>query len=197
MTKRLVSAAVSVAAIGAAALAMAPSAMATANGGVCQLQGTATFPTPLTAGPAASPFSYTFSGTLSNCHGAQASATQTAVPSGGTIFTPDTVSGTGSCVDSGVPTGIPGTSVIDWNDGKVTVESYSTSGALAAVVVTGSVIASYTAKNGTVYTTNEPSTPVGDGSGGLLTFTPSSPTACQSGVTSAGINGVVGTGNYQ
>jgi hypothetical protein len=191
MTKRLVSLAALVAAIGAATLALAPSAMATANGGGCQLQGTATFSTPLQAGPAASPFTYTFTGSLSSCQSGNASTGPNSTPTGGTIFTPDTATGSGSCVSSTSS----GVSVVNWNDSKQTVEQYSTSGALAAVNVSGTVIASYTASNGTVYTTTEPSTPVGDSTSGQLTFQPPSPTSCQTGVTSAAINGAVETGS--
>jgi hypothetical protein len=196
MTKRLVSAAASVAAIGAAALALAPSAMAAPNGGLCQLTGTANFAPPgLTTSSA--PFSYTFSGTLTNCHSGS-SAGLNSTPTGGTVFTPDPVSGSGGCATS--TTG--GVAIVQWNDQNTTVVKYTTTGALAAVVQQGSVVASYTSTtqkdplgNPITYTTNEPSTPVGDSAGGVLTFSPSSPTACQSGVTSAAINGAIGTGS--
>jgi hypothetical protein len=191
MTKRLISLAASVAAIGAATLVLAPSAMATANSGGCQLQGAATFSTPLQAGPAASPFAYTFSGALSSCQSGNASTGPNSTPTGGTIFTPDAGTGSGSCVSSTSN----GVAVVNWNDGDATVEQFSTSGAVAAVDVSGTVVSSYTASNGTTYTTNEPSTPVGDSTSGQLTFTPPSPTSCQTGVTSAAINGVVETGS--
>jgi hypothetical protein len=87
--------------------------------------------------------------------------------------------------------------VVSWNDGNTTVEKYTTSGAAAAVVQQGSVIPSYTASNGTVYTTNEPSTPVGDSGTGLFAFTTSTPQNCApggAGLSSAGINGLVFTG---
>jgi hypothetical protein len=186
MTKRLVSAAASVAAIGVTALALAPSAMATPHGGVCQLSGTATFGTPLTV--SSQPFTYTFSGTLSSCQ-------STGGPSGGNIFTPNSATGTGGCVSSTTN----GIAVVQWSSGTTTVEQYSTTGAAAAVALQGKVIASTTGPgpNGTTitYTTNEPSTPVGDSAGGLVTFNPSNgPTGCNSGVPSAAINGAVGTG---
>src|SRR5205085_11592853 len=157
MTKRLVSAAASVAAASAAALALAPSAMA-ANAGTCTLQGTATFTTPLTLGPAAAPFDYTFNGNLSTCASGTSSSGRNTTPSGGTISTPASVSGDGSCVSS--TTG-PGIAVVNWNDNNTTVVSYTTTGALAAVAVKGTVLSSATV-GGTTYTTNEPSTPVGD-----------------------------------
>jgi len=183
MTKRLVSAAASVAAIGAAALALAPSAMAAPHGGVCQMSGTATFGTPLTV--SSQPFTYTFTGTLSNCQSSGGG------PTGGTISTPAAASGSGGCVSSTTS----GIAVIQWNGtGTTTVESYKTTGALAAVALQGTVIASTTVGT-TTYTTNEPSTPVGDSAGGLVTFNPTNgPTGCNTGVPSAAINGVVGTG---
>lgn len=195
MTKRLVSAAASLAAIGAAALATAPSAMAY-NGGSCVLQGDAVFSTPLTAGPQAQPFSYTFTGSLSNCESGGSASGLNSVPTGGSISTPAPVSGSGSCFSS--TTG-PGIAVVSWNDGKTTVEQYSTTGYLAAVVVQGTVVASATVNNNgttSTYTTDEPSTPVGDSTYGELTFAPDQgPTACNSGgVSSATIRGLVQTG---
>lgn len=199
MSKRLAAAVASFAAVGAAALAMAPSALATANGGSCSLQGTASFGTPLTAGPAASPFTYTFSGNLSNCQSGNASSGAGGGPTSGTIFTPDPVSGSGSCVNS--TTG-PGVAVVNWSDGLATVESYTTSGALAAVAQQGKVIASYTSTtqkdasgNPITYTTTEPATPVGDSGAGTLAFQPPSPTSCTTGVSTAAITGQIFTGN--
>lgn len=204
MTKRLVSAAATLAAIGGTALALAPSAMATANGGTCTLQGTANFATPLTVGPAASPFTYTFSGNLSNCVSGNASSGPGTTPSGGTIATPTPVQGSGSCVSSTTGQNATGIAVVNWNDGKTTVEQYTTTGALAAVVQQGTIIPSYTYQSGTdatgnpvftTVTTNEPSTPVGDSGTGALTFQPPSPTSCQTGVSSATIRGQIFTGN--
>jgi hypothetical protein len=193
MTKRLVSAAASVAAIGGLALALAPSAMAAPNGGLCQLTGSANFASPgLTTSSV--PFSYTFSGTLTNCHSGSSGGLNS-TPTGGNVFTPDPASGTGGCATSTTS----GVAIVQWNDGDTTVVKYTTTGAAAAVVQQGSVIASYTTTSGTTpttYTTNEPSTPVGDSAGGVLTFNPTAgPTACQTGVTSAAINGAIGTGS--
>jgi hypothetical protein len=200
MTKRLVSAAATLAAIGGAALALAPSAMAF-NGGTYTLQGTANFGTPLTLGPGASPFTYTFSGNLSNCESGNSSPA--AAPQGltGKISTPVAVSGSGSCASS--TTG-PGVAVVQWSDGTTTVEKYSTTGALAAVLEQGTVIPSFTYQSGTDPTTGQPIfttdtttntfTPVGDTGDGALTFQPPSPTSCSSGVTSATIRGQIFTG---
>jgi hypothetical protein len=192
MTKRLVSAAASVAAIGAAALALAPSAMAAPNGGLCQLTGSASFAPP-GLGLGSAPFTYTFSGTLTNCHSGSSGGLNSK-PTGGTVFTPDPASGTGGCGTSTTS----GVAIVQWNDGNTSVINYTTTGAAAAVVQQGSVISSYTTTSTTTpttYTTNEPSTPVGDSAGGVLTFNPGSPTACSTGVTSAAINGVIGTGS--
>ena len=86
MTKRLASAAVTIAAAGAAAMALAPTALAAPNGGLCTLSGTATFNNPLTAGPTASPFTYTFTGALTNCHAGNSGGPESGAPSSGTIF---------------------------------------------------------------------------------------------------------------
>jgi len=202
MKKGLVSAAVSLAACGGIALATAPAALAAANGGVCQLTGQANFASPgLTVN--SSPFTYNFSGTLTNCHSGT-TAGLNGGPTGGTIQTigPGTFNATGSggCVSSTTS----GVALVTWNDNDTTVVKYTTTGALAAVVQQGSVIASYQYQTGTdpttgqpiyaTYTTNEPATPVGDSAGGLLTFNPGSPTACNTGVTSAAINGAIATG---
>lgn len=197
MTKRLVSAAASVAVIGTAALAVAPSAMATANGGGCQLSGTANFSPNITG--TSQTISYTFSGTLSNCKSGNASSGPNSTPTGGTIATPVPASLTGSCSSSTSS----GVAVVSWNDGNTTVESYTTQGALAAVSQSGTVIASYTytpagSTTPVTVTTNEPSTPVGDSGNGLFAFTTSTPQNCApggAGLSSAGINGTVFTGS--
>lgn len=199
MTKRLVSAAATLAAIGGTALALAPSAMAY-NGGTCTLQGTANFATPLTLGPGASPFTYTFSGNLSNCESGNSSPSMAPQGLTGQIATPVAVPGSGSCASS--TTG-PGVAVVQWSNGTTTVENYSTTGALAAVLEQGTVIPSYTYQSGTdssgnpIYTTDtttNPYTPVGDTGDGALTFQPPSPTSCSSGVSSAAIRGQIFTG---
>lgn len=198
MTKRLASAAASFAVIGAAALAAAPGAMATANGGECQLAGTANF-SPNISGTS-STITYTFSGALSNCKSGS-TAGLNSTPTAGTISTPDPVSLTGTCTSSTSS----GVAVVQWNDGLTTVEQYSTTGAAAAVDQSGKVIASYTSTtqkdangNPITYTTTEPSTPVGDSGQGLLTFGTTSPQNCApggSGLSSASINGFVFTGS--
>ncbi len=149
------------------------------NGGACTLSGTASFTTPLTA--TSQPFTYGFTGTLSNCHSGNASGS-TAGPSGGTIAVTDG-SGTGSCASSTTS----GDATISWSDGNTTTEHYATSGVAAAVVL-----------QGTVTSSTEPAVPVGDSAAGLVTFQPRNPQGCApggTGVSSAAINGVIGEGS--
>lgn len=193
MFKRLIAAGAGVVALGATALVLAPSAGATANAGTCSLAGTAAFGTPLTLNT--QPFTYTFSGTLSNCQSGNAS-TGPGGPTGGSISTIQSASGSGSCASSTTS----GYALATWNDGDTTVYQYSTTGYAAAVALSGTVIPSYTITNPdgttTTYTTNEPATPAGDSANGVLTFNPNGgPTACQTGVQSAGINGQIGQGS--
>jgi hypothetical protein len=178
-----------VALIGASALLMLVmlpgSASGAANGGGCQLHGTANFSPGLSN--TAQNFAYSFTGDLTNCQSSSGG------PSSGTVFAGTNglpvPSGNGSCVSS--TTG--GIAVVQWSDGTATVVQYSTSGALAGVALQGSVIASVTSSNGTTYTTTRYA---GDSAQGSLLFEPPDPTACSgAGVTSAGIDGAVGLGS--
>lgn len=202
MKRRFVAAAACAAAAGAGVLTMAAPAIAAPNGGVCQLTGTANFGgAGLTVN--SSPFTYNFSGTLTNCHSGTSSGLNGG-PTGGTIQTVGSGTynalGNGGCASSTTS----GVAVVNWNDGDTSVVKYTTTGAAAAVVQQGSVVSSYQYQSGTdslgnpvytTYTTNEPATPVGDSAGGVLTFNPGSPTACQTGVSTAAINGAIGTGS--
>ena len=102
-----------------------------------------------------------------------------------------------------------GTALVAWNDGKNTVTDYATTGALAALQLQGTVIASmtltlvassvpagYTAPPTYVINSDESAFPVGEQSLALLTFSPTTPDQnCETvGVSSADINGVVGVG---
>lgn len=185
----------------AGALALAPSAMASPGGGICQLDGQASFTKGLAL--SSNPFGYSFKGTLSNC---QSSPGQPAV-SKGTVEAGEPVTIGGQLYQEPQPTGSGGCSssttsgiaIVNWSDGKTTVVSYSTSGAAAAVVLSGSVIPSVTVK-GTDANGNPVSTTInttqfaGYSSGGPLAFEPPDPTACNSaaGVTAAGIQGLLG-----
>jgi hypothetical protein len=163
----------------------AASASAATNGGGCQLHGTAAFSPGLTN--TAQNFSYSFTGSLSNCQSSSGG------PASGTVFAGTnglpTPTGNGSCGTSTTS----GTAVVQWSDGTVTVVKYTTNGAAAAVSLQGSVIASVTSSTGTTYTTTRDA---GDSALGLLAFEPPDPTACAgAGVTSAGIDGGVGLGS--
>ena len=205
-------------------LAMLPASAGAASGGVCQLAGTAAFNPGLTN--TSGNFGYSFSGALSGCQSSDATApTSGNVEAGKTV----TVSYNWSYVDSTgvthsgtanatyqepVPTGsgscgsstTAGTAIVTWADGTKTVETYSTTGAAAAVNLSGSVVpsatlnlASYTgptqappASTDTVATTRY----AGDTSQGLLAFQPPDPTLCSTtGVTTAAISGEVGLGS--
>jgi len=108
-------------------------------------------------------------------------------------------SGSGSCASSTTS----GTSLVAWADGTDTVVSYATTGALAAVNLSGSVAPSMalTAVNAQegdpttfTITTNRFA---GDSASGLLIFQPPEPAACNSsaGATSAAISGAVSLSN--
>jgi hypothetical protein len=161
------------------------SASAAPNGGGCQLHGTANISPGLT--DTAQNFTYSFTGNLTNCQSSSGG------PATGTVFAGTNglpvPSGNGSCGNSTTS----GIAVAQWADGTTTVVQYSTSGALAAVALQGSVIASVTSSTGTTYTTNRYA---GDSALAALAFEPPDPTACAgAGVTSAGIDGSVTLGS--
>jgi hypothetical protein len=186
-----------------------PSALASSAGG-CQLQGTANFSPGLNA--SAQPFSYNFGGNLSGCQSSEAGVpTSGAVEAGKTLAEPvknaitgatDTVtyqepisSGNGSCGSSTTS----GSALITWADGTHTVMAYTTTGALAAVNLSGSVAPSLTltavnAQEGDPTTfTIATNRFAGDSASGLLLFQPPDPTACSTstGATTAAISGAV------
>jgi len=161
------------------------SASAAAGGGGCQLHGTASISPGLST--TAQNFSYSFTGNLTNCQ------SSTAGPASGTVFAGTNglpvPTGNGSCGSSTTS----GIAVAQWADGTTTVVQYTTSGALAAVALQGTVIASVTSSTGTTYTTTRYA---GDGALGTLAFQPPDPSACATtGVTTAGIDGFVGIGS--
>jgi hypothetical protein len=187
-----------------------PAAAAQSVGG-CQLQGTASFSPGLST--SSQPFSYGFTGNLTGCQSSQSGAPATATVSAGQALTEkvtnsvtgatDTVTyqeplatGTGGCASSTTK----GEALTTWADGSTTVLAYSTSGAAAAVQLSGSVAPSITltavnAQSGdpatfTISTTRY----AGDSTAGVLAFQPPDPTACNTsaGVTTAGISGGIG-----
>jgi hypothetical protein len=165
------------AALGAAVAAVPAHA---ADGGGCQLDGTAAFKN----GPGsdqAQKFTYLFSGTLSGCQSNVAGS-----PASGTIATLVPATGTGGCASNTSA----GVAVVTWADKTTTVVSYTTQSATAGVVLQGTVIPSTKAGKKVIKTTRY----AGSGAAGLLAFE-ASPAECASGgVKSAGIAGFVGIG---
>ena len=185
-----------------------------ASGGGCQLQGNASFAPGL--GSTSKPFTYSFAGNLTGCQSSVAgSPTAGTVEAGKTVTVQvvnsitgatDTVTyqepvptGTGGCTNSTTS----GIGVVRWSDGTVTVLDYDTTGAAAAVSLSGSVIPSVTL-NATNAQAGDPTTLTisttryaGYSSQGALAFEPPDPTACNTpaGVTTAGISGFVGLGS--
>jgi hypothetical protein len=168
-----------------------------ASGGGCQLKGTAAFTPGLST--TSQPFTYSFGGDLTGCQSTEAGAPATGtVQAGGTYTDPATgkaytlpsSTGTGGCASSTTQ----GLALIVWGDGTRTIEQYTTSGAAAAVTLDGTVVDSTTLQP--VNPADPPLTITttrynGDASHGLLAFE-ATPTDCQTGVTSAGIEGFVG-----
>jgi hypothetical protein len=177
-------------------LMVAPSGAMAAGGGFCHLSGTANFTTPLTM--TAKDFGYSFHGTLDPCVGSEQGLTGT-VTAGETFngFPEPKPTGNGSCGSSTTS----GVSFVQWSDGKVTIVDYDTTGAAAAVALTGTILPSYTLTktnpDGTTSSLTVTTTRYAGGyAGGPLAFEPPDPTACNAaGVTTAGIDGVLGTGS--
>jgi hypothetical protein len=194
----------------AAFVLLAPAAGAQSLGG-CQLQGTASFSPGLNA--SSQPFSYGFTGNLTGCQSSQSGAPTTGTVGAGQVLAEqvtnsvtgatDTVNyqapvatGTGSCASSTTK----GEALTTWADGSTTVISYSTTGAAAAVQLSGTIAPSITlsavnAQSGdpTTYTINS-TRYAGESASGALTFQPPDPTACNTsaGVPTAAISGGIG-----
>lgn len=185
------------AAVVAALCAFSFASSASAASGGCQLKGTASFTPGLNT--TSQPFSYSFAGDLTGCQSTEAGAPATGrVQAGGTYTDPATgnayvlpaSTGTGGCASSTTQ----GLALITWADGTRTLTNYTTSGAAAAVKLDGTVIDSTTLQPVdpldpplTVTTTRYQ----GSASHGLLVFE-ATPTDCQTGVSTAGIEGFVG-----
>lgn len=197
--RRLVAPLALMAAALAVALLAGPAAAQTSGG--CHLQGSASFSPGLNA--TSKPFGYSFAGQLSSCQSSQAGTPATGSVEAGKVYTDPTgeqfseplSSGTGGCTNSTTS----GTAITNWADGTITVISYSTTGAAAAVHLTGTVVPSVTlpAINplpGQPTSTTISTTRYSGGSAlGALTFQPPDPTACNTptGVTTAAIDGVI------
>lgn len=178
------------------------------------MQGSASFNPGL--GASSKPFNYSFSGSLTGCQSnvsgaptsgtVEAGKTITAQVTNSVTGATDTVTyqepiatGSGGCTNSTTS----GTGIVKWSDGTVTVLSYSTTGAAAAVNLSGTVVPSVTL-NATNAQAGDPTTLTisttryaGYTSQGVLAFQPPDPTACNTaaGVTTAGISGFVGLGS--
>jgi hypothetical protein len=164
-------------------------------------------------------FTYSFSGDLSGCGSSTGAAPATGTVMAGKAYTvtqsytcgtstcsatyalPE-ASGTGTCAQSTTS----GYAVAFWPDSTATVVSYSTTGAVAAVELQGSVVPSVTmvlvsSTGGTPppppVVSSGPDYPAGDSAFGQLVFSTSDPSACQTGLTTADISGVVGFGSAQ
>ena len=149
-----------------------------ADGGMCQLDGTATFKN----GPSTSDhaFSYTFTGDLSGCQ------SNNGAPASGTIATLQPATATGSC---GTNTS-NGLALVTWVDKSLSVVQYSTQSATAGVVLQGTVIPSAKVGKKTYKTTKY----AGYGAAGALFFQANPQECAGSGVTTAPISGAVGLG---
>jgi hypothetical protein len=191
----------------AAALVLAPATHAGQGIGGCVLDGDADFSKGLTT--TAQDFNYSFAGTLANCQGSFGDAGGTVsagkpITIGGIAYKPiSTPTGNGSCVSSTTS----GDAFVDWGGGKYSVIEYDTTGAAAAVALTGSfksgsqTLTSVATNPQTGQPVSVISVPLAYGddyTGGPVAFEPPDPTACNgAGVTTAGIQGVLGHGNYQ
>jgi len=175
------------------------------SGGGCQLKGSANLSPGLSNND--QNFTYDFGGDLSGCQSNQAGAPASGTveagkvvtdPATGERFQEPVSAGSGSCVSSSTN----GIAIATWADGTTTVVQYSTTGALAAVDLTGTVIASVTLPainplpgqptSKTITTTRY----AGQSAAGVLAFEPPDPTACSgAGVTAAGIDGFIVLGS--
>jgi len=204
VNSRLCRAALSLGALVLLSAAFAAPASA-ASGGGCQLQGTANFNPGLSS--SSQPFNYNFGGNLTGCKSSVAGAPTTGTveagrvvtdPATGEQFQEPTATGTGSCGSSTTN----GIGIVNWGDGTTTIVQYSTTGAAAAVNLSGTVIDSVTLPAINPQAGQPTSTTItttryaGATSQGALAFQPPDPTACAgAGVTTAGISGFIGLGS--
>ena len=161
-------------------------------------------------------WNYTFDGDLTGCQAANSSGPDSSAPASGKIYAGEPIKIAGTSYDNpfGAPSGTGGCtgsntngkSIVVWADNSVSIIDYSTTGALAAVGLTGnfesgSFTFASTAKNldGTPVSTRTVTLRYGDDyAGGPLAFEPADPTACNgAGVPDAAIQGFIGEGYLQ
>src|SRR4051812_21793070 len=162
------------------------SSASAATGGGCQLQGTAAFSPGLSA--TSQNFTYSFGGDLSGCQSSEAGAPTAGTVEAGKVFTDASgqqfqepaATGTGGCSNSTTN----GTAIVTWADGTRTVLTYATTGAAAAVHLSGTVVPSVTlqainpAPGQPTSTTVATTRYAGQSALGALAFQPPDPTAC-------------------
>jgi hypothetical protein len=187
-----------------AAFAASVGPASAASGGGCKLDGTAAFDGAGLTSTGTGPFTYGFSGPLTSCQSSVAGSPASGTVEAGMVWT-DAVSGqqfqeprstgTGGCGSSTTD----GTGIIKWADGTITVISYHTDGAAAAVKLGGSVVASVTlpainpAVGQPTQTTITTTRYTGSSVAGALAFE-ANPTDCTTGVKTAGISGATTLG---
>jgi hypothetical protein len=169
----------------AVGLALPGSALAgSTGGGSCTLQADASLTPPLSA--TSRPFSYSYTGTLSNCRGTDPKHPSSGRVQAGVEGLPKPT-GEGSCLSSTTS----GYSFTRWDTGNTTVVKFTTAGAASAVVMRGSVVDRVRGEHKTFRTT-EPATPVGSLVGGVLRYSAADPLACLPG--GAGVSAATITG---
>jgi hypothetical protein len=184
--------------------------------GACQVQGEAQFSPGLTSSSESEAFGYELNGSMEGCR-----SSQEGVPASGTVSVGqaipeqvtnsitgaiDTViyrepipTGSGGCEGSTTE----GQALETWADGTATVVSYSTTGPLTAVHLSGTAAPSMTlsavnpAPGDPATFTIGTSRYAGESAVGLLIFQPPDPTACTTpiGATTTAVNGFVGLGS--
>jgi hypothetical protein len=177
MSARALLAAGSLSLLAAGAVVALP-AGASPGGGGCQLHGNVKF----VNGPNTTdhPFTYTFSGTLTNCQ------SSSSAPAAGTITTLIPGKGTGSCANGSTS----GVALVKWADGTASVVKYTTTDAAAEVLLQGNVIPSYKVGKKTYKSTRYK----GAGAIADLAFEADPQQCAGSGVTSAPMDGFAGLG---
>jgi hypothetical protein len=151
------------------------------------------------------PFDYTFTGDLTGCQAGSSAGPDSTAPASGKIDAgkPITIGattydwpfakphGSGGCTGSNTS----GTAVVVWADDSVSIIDYSTSGALAAIGLTGNFrTGSFTFQSSAGNVSKTVALRYGhDYAGGPLAFEPPDPTACNgAGVSAAAIQGGIG-----